>query len=234
MCVCISIACFRSNFFIFLFTFCIVWGSDRGFSREIPLILLCCIFCSVRWISGYRERGMGEKTVKMRIRKRMFVVFLVSLLVFVFLCVFCFVYGYLHFNTPFASTTSASSIQLVNNFKKHILLNTFIIHVICVSVECMCMSRGMWIANNMFNSFFSASSDFSRHKIRGFIARRYVVDVVVHFCIVWVSLFFSSSLNCEYLWVQRFFLLVLFSFPFFPFVFNVLILVDVVVIFCGN
>lgn len=40
---------------------------------------------------------------------------------------------YLHFlNTPFASTTSVSSIQLLNNFQKHILLNTFIIHVLCV------------------------------------------------------------------------------------------------------
>lgn len=166
VCVSLSNAGFRSNFLHFSFNFFLLYclGSDRGLFLGKFRSFYCIVFSVWLW-----ERG-GQSGI----RKRMFVVFLVSWLVFV--CLFvcervsvyvCFVYGYLHFfNTPFASTTSASSIQLVNNFKKHILLNTFIIHVICVEWARVCVSRGMWIANNMFNSFFffftAASSYCSR------------------------------------------------------------------------
>lgn len=86
---------------------------------------------------------------------------------------------YLHFfNTPFASTTSVSLIQLENNLKKHILLNTFIIHVSVSAKECV------------LQTFISASpSPPSRRRLLHKSARYLFVTIINFFLSFFQSLF---------------------------------------------
>lgn len=146
--------CFGSS--VSLFFFC---SSSGNFIYFIFIL---------SWLSE-ENASVGQKD-----EKKSFCVFLVSLFrlcVVLLFCVFMKKF-YLHFfNTPFASTTSVSLIQLENNLKKHILLNTFIIHVSVSAKECV------------LQTFISASpSPPPRRRFLHKSARYFVVAIINFFC----------------------------------------------------